>query len=214
MQNSSHTRWPPQFCEVRSSRAFGQKQTSMYDERTLLKIGALEPLSATSEDECHEAVARFCSAIDSHSDLRSLVDMGSYDSFVSVFVYSPAEAVRRNSENGEVRVNYEGQLLFFHKLAPVVALGKGGWGESLRPDGTWSSRGYDQLDIENLVTLEQVLPDLRRSRIATALEKTTFALLSPAYLMQPAPSDFEPDERSIGEPPWDRLFHVYFQFCD
>jgi hypothetical protein len=186
----------------------------MYDEQTLLKIGAREPLSATSEDECREAVARFSSAIDTHPDLRSLIDMGSYDSFVSVFVYSPSEAIRIGTENGEVRVRYDGQLLFFHKFAPVVALGKGGWGESLQPDGTWSSRGYDQLDLEDLLTLEQIMPDLRRSRIARALENTSFALLSPAYLMQSAPSEFEPDDRSIGNTPWDRLFHVYFQFCD
>jgi len=186
----------------------------MFDEPTLRLLADWESITSFGEQDCQRAVAVFISAVTQHPDLRAVVGDHTYNNYVPVYVYAPAEVERHTQPDGQVRTNYPCLLFYFHNLAPMAAVGRSSWGETLRPNGTWSSQGYGGLDLTDLLSLTDIQPVSLQVRINAALQKTPYAIGSPEYYRQRAPEGFEPLERSEGIPPWDRLFHLFFQFND
>jgi hypothetical protein len=186
----------------------------MFDLATLQLLAKWESIGPHDEALALSSAKAFASAINRHPDLQGETGDHTYNNYVPVYVYAPAEVVRHAEPNGYARTNYQCMLLYFHHLAPIVAMGRSSWGETLRPDGTWSSRGYGGLDLPGLISLSQVQSDSLRAKISVALEGTGYAVASPEYLREVAPQGFEPIERSEGVPPWNKLFHLFFQFND
>jgi hypothetical protein len=186
----------------------------MFDEPTLRLLGKWEPISSFGEADCQKAVTAFIAAIGQQPDLRAVVGDHTYNNYVPVYVYAPAEVTRHTQTDGQVRTTYPCLLFYFHHFAPIAALGRSSWGETLRPNGTWSSQAYGALDLSGLLSLAEVQPASMHDRISTALQRTPYSIGSPEYLRQSAPDGFGPLERSGGILPWDRLFHLFFQFND
>lgn len=178
----------------------------MNDENYLRRIAACEPVDGFGEEHCETVVRTFISAINLHPDLRAHAHAGSYENFVSVYVYLPADAVRERGADGDIIVTYPGLLIYFHHLTPLVAVGNSQLCERSNQGGSVASRGFGGLDIANLLPPESIPP-----RVKDALQKTPCTIQPPDYFSQAAPSWFKPLERSVGAPPWDKLFHLYFQ---
>ncbi|XLZ69946.1 hypothetical protein ABT364_26000 [Massilia sp. SR12] len=159
----------------------------MDDENYLRKIAAWVPLDGFGEDECLAAVHVFTTAINQYPDLTASVNEGSYENFVSVYVNSPAEAVRESHSNGNTLLTYSGLLIYFHHLSPVAAVGGSQWQETLSPNGAVAVRAFGGLDIPGLLS-----SDLVPSRVKKALQKTPYSIQPPAYFAQFAPRWFAP----------------------
>jgi hypothetical protein len=186
----------------------------MFDLATLHLLAEWEPIGPHDEALARSSAKTFAAALNRYPDLKAEIGDHTYNNYIPVYVYAPAEVMRHTEPNGYTRANYQCILLYFHYFAPVVAVGRSSWGETLRPDGTWSSRGYGGLDLPKLISLPEVQPESLRARISEALEGTSYAAVTSDYLCQPAPDGFEPIERSEGIPPWNKLFHLFFQFND
>jgi hypothetical protein len=186
----------------------------MFDLAKLRRLAEWEPIGPHDEALALSSANTFAAALNRHSDLKAEIGDHTYNNYIPVYVYVPAEVVRHAEPNGYTRANYQCVLLYFHHLAAVAAMGFSSWGETLRPDGTWSSRGYGGLDLPELISPSQIPSDMLRARISEALEGCGYLVASPDYLRQDAPQGFEPLQRSEGMPPWNKLFHLLFQFND
>lgn len=186
----------------------------MFDLATLHRLAKWEPIGSHDEALAFSAVKSFSAVINRHPDIQAKIGDHTYNNYIPVYVYAPADVERHAESNGYTQANYQCMLLYFHLFTPIAAMGRSSWGETLRPDGTWSLRGYGGLDLSSLISLSEVPSDLLRTRISKAFEGTGYAWVSPEYLHQDAPHGFEPIERSEGVPPWNKLFHLFFQFND
>lgn len=186
----------------------------MFTDATLNLLATWEPISSFGEADCETAVKAFVAAITQQPDLRVVIGDYTYNNYVPVYVYAPAEVERQQQDDGQIRADYSCVLIYFYHLAPIAALGCSTLCETLRPDGAWSSKGYGALDLPDLLSLSDVQPPSMQARISDALQRTTYEIGSPLYFRQRAPEGFEPLQRSEGIRPWDRLFHLFFQFND
>jgi hypothetical protein len=186
----------------------------MFDLATLHLLAEWESIGPHDEALALSSAKIFAAALNRHPDLKTEIGDYTYNNYIPVYVYVPTEVVRHTDPNGYTRVNYQCVLLYFHHLAAVAAMGFSSWGETLRPDGTWSSRGYGGLDLPELISPSQIPSDVLRARISEALKSSGYVVASTDYLRQDAPQGFEPLERSEGVPPWNKLFHLLFQFND
>jgi hypothetical protein len=187
----------------------------VFDEQTLRKI-ADGDACCTPFDEvrCHEAVKAFSAAFEALPDFAIRTEQDSYSNFCAVYVYDPAQAVRDQGLDGSLHRSFPSLLIYFHHLAPIAALGMSSWGETLRSDGTFSSRHFGGLDLQDLSSLDAVRPHSLEIRVGAALRRTAYAVQPPEYFMQFAPDWFGPSRRSEGVAPWNRLFHLFFQVVD
>jgi hypothetical protein len=186
----------------------------MFDDSTLRLLSNWEPISSFGEEDCLAATMAFVAAINQHLDLRAFIGDHTYNNYVPVYVYAPAELTRHVQTNEEVCTNYPCLLLYFHYFTPVAALGNSSWSETLPPNGACVCRGYGALDIPDLLNFNQIQSDLMQACIRAAMAKTPYAIESPDFFGKLAPDGFEPIERSEGVPPWNRIFHLFFQFND
>jgi hypothetical protein len=186
----------------------------MLDESTLRKLAAWEQPSQFDEEDCVLAVGKFVALIDQCPDLATIKGDYSYNNYVPVYVYAPADVERSFSANGHKTFAYPCLLLYFHHFLPIVAVGVSSWVETSRANGTNSSRSFGGLDLGDLITLSSDNLERRMARTYAALKSTGYAAQAPEYLTQPAPDSFEPLQRSEGAQPWDRVFHLLFQFND
>ncbi|MDX9845201.1 MAG: hypothetical protein RBT42_15820 [Aquabacterium sp.] len=186
----------------------------MYNEEALRKLAEWEPVDSFDEPDCLQAIRRFVDSINQSPDLRALDQLTTYNNFEAIFVYAPAEVFRRQQADGQAYTRHPSLLLYFHHFSPIAAMGRSTWSETLRPDGSWSSRGYGGLDLSELLSIEELKPGPTRNNLLSALQQTPYQIANPAYFKQSAPAWFKPLYRSEGSHPWDRLFHLFFQFND
>ncbi|KPV00115.1 hypothetical protein APR50_00025 [Variovorax paradoxus] len=184
----------------------------MFDEQTLRKIADGDAhCTPCDEVRCHQAVKDFSVALEDLPNLATRTEQGSYSNFCAVYVYDPAQAVRGQDPEGSLHRSFPSLLIYFHHLAPIAALGMSSWGETLRSDGTSSSRHLGGLDLQDISSLDAVRPHSLQSRVDAALRRTAYAVQPPEYFMQFAPDWFGSSRRSEGAAPWNRLFHLFFQ---
>jgi hypothetical protein len=186
----------------------------MLDESMLSKLAAWEQPSQFGEEDCVLAVGRFVAAIEQCPDLATMEGSRSYINYVPVYIYAPADVERSFSANGYITSKYPCLLFYFHHFLPIVAVGVSSWSETTRADGLMSSRGYGGLDLSDLITLSSDNSELRLARTYAALKSAGYVAHPPEFFTQPAPDWFEPLERSEGAQPWNRIFHLLFQFSD
>jgi hypothetical protein len=184
----------------------------VFDEQTLRKIADGDAhCTPCDEVRCHQAVKDFSVALEDLPNLATRTEQGSYSNFCAVYVYDPAQAVRGQDPEGSLHRSFPSLLIYFHHLAPIAALGMSSWGETLRSDGTSSSRHLGGLDLQDISSLDAVRPHSLQSRVDAALRRTAYAVQPPEYFMQFAPDWFGSSRRSEGAAPWNRLFHLFFQ---
>ena len=185
----------------------------MFDEATLRKLAEWEPIAPCSEATALKAAQVFVSHIDPDVGVKAFVREGSYENFVSAYVYLPANVARTISERG-TRADHKSLVLYFSHLVPFVALGTGSWGETKDETGQNTSWGYSGLDTLDLISEEQLPDGPLKMQLVGAVKASGYEVASPVALNTPAPNWFEPRQRSEGVPPWNRMFHLLFQFCD
>ena len=186
----------------------------MYDESTLRQLANWEPVPPASEAAALEAAKAVARHISQVAGLAAFAHEGSYENFTPAYVYLPASVTRRQGPDGHVRSNYESVVLYFSHLVPLIALGTGSWGETQNENGKVIAWGYSGLDTPNLVGHEQLPDGPMKAVLLQAVGLSGYTIAQPSALLAEAPSWFEPLQRSEGVPPWNRVFHLLFQFCD
>jgi len=186
----------------------------MYDETTLRDLAGWKPIPPTDEVAALTAARSLVKHITRVVGVAAFVNQGSYENFTPAYVYLPANVSRHQSGDGHVRSSYECLVLYFSHLVPLAALGTGSWGETKDETGRVTARGYSGLDTPDLLDIEQLPDSPMTERLIKANAKSGYTIASPAALLAPAPAWFEPLQRSEGAPPWNRMFHLLFQFCD
>jgi hypothetical protein len=186
----------------------------MYDEATLRKLAAWEPLAPSSEASALAAAKALVGAVRPDIGIKAFVHEGAYENFVAAYVYLPANVVRSPGQDGQILSCHESLVLYFSHLVPLAALGRGVWDESKDSSGRVWAWGYSGLDTPKLLAIGDLEDGPMKDQLSRAIKASGYSVMPPADLLAPAPSWFEPLQRSEGALPWDRMFHLLFQFCD
>ncbi|MBB5203215.1 hypothetical protein HNQ51_000508 [Inhella inkyongensis] len=190
----------------------------MFQEHELRGLADWQVLDGFSEASAGKAVGVFASAVESRGPFKADIRGNSYNSYEGVYVYRPELVVREAGVlDGRpyVRHRFPSLVFYFSLFAPVVAFGRTEWDKQIYDDGgPYGCWGFGGLDLPQCLKLEDLEPGPFRSAIEHAIGLSGYRCLTPQELHQPMPSWFEPLQRSEGLEPWDRLFHLLFQFND
>jgi hypothetical protein len=167
-----------------------ERLTGIFDDELYRKLTKWQPPPYFDGLNSRHEMKKFIKGIGRMSDLDAHEYITGGDSYMAVYVSSPAGVTIRVIDDEKIQHDHLSLIIFFSNFSPIAAMGIGVWSEIFTPDGTTIQKSYETLNSEMTVSLSSLPPCAEITSLIAALAKTPYVIAEPMYLKKSAPNWF------------------------